>query len=788
MANVSAQSTRSGGAVSKYAKKDAVALSALNASVPIFEDQLKQIRVAHGKDGVRPLQETDGDGRVVRDEHGEPVITKDIRGHTMYEPKYVQAYSVIESFGHDELDPDDPDDPDSWEKAQQYGRALAADRAPGHPALIATEVNGRSGCVHNHIIVGAVHPETGKSIDSNVFTHSRLAIAHDRVLAEQGFVQREDMREITAAAEEEIAQRRQEVLDTADPDLSESQLNRRLLAAENKVTLQIRDEKSESQVRDERRMREFDRHQLTEQDREIALDIGITPPKQRFSELELEARITDSLHDPRSQSWEDLQQVGREHGVTIDRRGKDMTYGMILADSEGELAEPARAHRRRGKGLGEGFRVDDVEASIERNAQLQTNEKSAGAEQNVPTTAEVMEIDTSFLDAHRRGSSNTRDAEARLERVLEDMPEPEPELAPEPEPTPKFRSGLRGVKAKGGSSKTQQRIDEVAELEEDYQGQSPDYQFERRLTSVGVGERFLDHYGQQLGPELREQLQLRQQAKAAKDRAHQMMKDAEADQKYFLLQAHREMDDRVQAGDYQAAIDLRSAEPEVEEAQAPVQTLEPALPASPAPEETAKPTPERRRERQVRALERDHMRDAELIAVVGSERADGSVAVDFQLAAHDPGSIGQSGLHLYAAKQEITDGVRKRTRTTTSRQLTQDQHAKLQDAAGANRTEVDGTQVLAVRGKVTRAVQGRGYIVNPASLKSSKREPIGSDVMDKQRASEDRSRERVSDSAASSTETTRSAHLQRALDRNKSNKEVNRKVEKEKDQNQIMEF
>ena len=172
----------------------------------------------------------------MRDAEGRPVPLKDAKGRTLYESRYVEAYSLVESFGHDELDPDDPA---SWDTAHRLGRALAEDRFPGHPVLIATEVSGRSGCVHNHLIIGAVHPQTGKSIDSNLVTHARLALAHDRVLAAQGFEQWADMKASSATAQQAMDEARSAVLDDpASKELSPSQLRPRLNAAEGSVRLQ----------------------------------------------------------------------------------------------------------------------------------------------------------------------------------------------------------------------------------------------------------------------------------------------------------------------------------------------------------------------------------------------------------------------------------------------------------------------------------------------------------------------------------------------------------------------
>jgi len=386
MATISSQSTRTGGRAGTYATKDAVAVSALNATVPGFERRLQEIRRAHGKDGLRPRVEVDENGRLRRDENGNYVVAKDSMGNTVYESKYVEAYSLVQSFGHDELDPSDPE---SWTRANALGRVIAEDRFPGHPALVATEINGRSGCVHNHIIVGAIHPETGRSIDSNLVTHSRLALAHDRVLAEQGFTQRSDMQRIAQAAAAQVEQRRTEVeAEAGFSELSPSQQQRRLLAAEKSVRLEGRDADTAHQKREVRRRRELVKYEQNEVDREIALDLGVTPPAERFSEIELEGRIRATLSDPRALSWEDVAEIGRENRVTIERRGEnDVTYGMMLVRPDGTVAEPLKNHRRRGgvegaktQGLGDGFRRDDIEAAIAKNVALQAQLEQEEAE------------------------------------------------------------------------------------------------------------------------------------------------------------------------------------------------------------------------------------------------------------------------------------------------------------------------------------------------------------------------------------------------------------------------
>lgn len=528
MAIISSQTTRTSGRAQNYAKKDAVAISAVGASVQRFEQRLAEIRRAHGKDGLRPRARRDGEGRPVRDDDGKAFVERDAMGRPVYESKYVEAYSLVQSFGHDELDPDDPE---SWSTAQRLGRAVAEDRFPGHPVLIATEVNGRSGCVHNHLIVGAVHAETGRSIDSNVVTHARLSIEHDRVLAEQGFIQREDMRALVTDAKHRMSEARAAVVAEHEGTVSESQLSRKITAAENRITLtngearslQQAQRPSTHQMREDRRQREYHRYELREQECDAALDIGAAPPPEKFSEIVLESRIRETLNDPRVQSWDDATPIGRENGVTIARRGKDVSYGMMLADEDGALADPARAHTRRGKSLGDGFCVADVDEAIDRNVRLQ---RVADRRREEAAIEEALKARLARDDSDMQPMLDT-DAQAVLDSIrqgpveaekqsVDEVPDPEPKNpGPVAEPSA-FRSGLRGIRANGkGSDRVQQRIEGMARVEEDFRGMDPDAEFERRVKSLGIGPQFLRVYGKHLDPEIRQQLEMRADARAA---------------------------------------------------------------------------------------------------------------------------------------------------------------------------------------------------------------------------------------------------------------------------------
>lgn len=557
MANISSQTTRTSGRAQNYAKKDAVAISAVGASVQRFEQRLAEIRRAHGKDGLRPRAEVNEEGKPLRDDKGDYVVAKDSKGNTVYEAKYVEAYSLVQSFGHDELDPDDPD---SWMRANELGRAIAEDRFPGHPALIATEINGRSGCVHNHLIVGAIHADSGRSIDSNLVTHARLAIEHDRVLAQHGFVQREDMRSLVADAKRRMDEAREAIIAEHGGKISESQMQRKRTAAENRVTLtngedrslQQAERPSAHQVREDRRQREFHRYELREQECEAALGIGATPPPERFSEIVLESRIRETLRDPRVQSWADAAEIGRENGVTIKRRGRDVSYGMMLALPDGTIADPARAHTRRGKSLGEGFRVADVDEAIEQNVRLQ---KVADRRREEAAIEESLKARIARGDAAMQPMLEA-EARARLARMQQGpaldapaspapaatAPVPSAGDGPGPDPEPKdrgpiaartaFTSPLHQVVEDSTRMSDHKRtqLECLAALDEDYLDRETDAEFEQRLTDAGgVGPQTLRSHGEHFSDGMLTVLRTRQVQIEDKDRAWQRTKELKAE-------------------------------------------------------------------------------------------------------------------------------------------------------------------------------------------------------------------------------------------------------------------
>lgn len=77
-------------------------------------------------------------------------ITRAVRGQ---QSVIRQAYSVVQSFSRDEFDMDDAT---SAERVHELGLELARRTFPGHQALVVTQRDGKSGLLHNHIVVSNV--------------------------------------------------------------------------------------------------------------------------------------------------------------------------------------------------------------------------------------------------------------------------------------------------------------------------------------------------------------------------------------------------------------------------------------------------------------------------------------------------------------------------------------------------------------------------------------------------------------------------------------------------------
>lgn len=247
---------------------------------------------------------------------------RDVRRHWGKDnKKFVEGYHVVQSFGQDELDPNDPA---MWQRAHDLGRALAAERFPGRQTTVWTQRDGRTGCLHNHIVVNSIETATGRSMDSSLITHARLAEFHDQVLAAHGFEQREDLQD----ALQDAQSRR----DRGEP----SGLRRR-------------------SSRKQTELKQAHKYVEWEAESEIADELGAPRSPEPFSVDVLRFRISELLDDPDVTDWDSLVRLGAErHRLRIATRGKKgvVTYGLMREQADGSLAEPGGTDTRRSTYLG----------------------------------------------------------------------------------------------------------------------------------------------------------------------------------------------------------------------------------------------------------------------------------------------------------------------------------------------------------------------------------------------------------------------------------------------------
>lgn len=268
--------------------------------------------------------------------------------------QFVQAYHVIQAFAKDGPGAFDPDDPDDWVRAHEEGRALAELKAPGRQALVVTQRDGKTGCLHNHIVINSVERETGRSYDSSWITHSRLVQEHDALLAEHGYVQRDDLRQ--AANDSKERYERGEV-----------------------AVVRGRGEQHSRELRDYAKWLEWDTA------RAMAADLGEAfSTVEPFSQDVLTSRVRDAMGDD-VRDWDSFVAAGARHGVKISRRGKDgrgIRYGMVRAHGEA-VVEPTSRETRRDETLGAEFTLDALETLWAR----ETDQKQAQATTTPPTPA-----------------------------------------------------------------------------------------------------------------------------------------------------------------------------------------------------------------------------------------------------------------------------------------------------------------------------------------------------------------------------------------------------------------
>lgn len=233
-------------------------------------------------------------------------------------------------------------------------------------------------------------------------------------------------------------------------------------------------------------------------------------------------------------------------------------FEQLRADVE-ELAQPQREAQERQAELKKSQaeadqRRADQQAKLEREAEdRQRAFAERLAERNAESTETGTEIDAEVAELQerfeKRGQSHQQTAvepEVEPEVATEDPEVIEPTATAEA-PEPAFRSGLRDVGSK--DKDRQEKINAVAQLEEDYHGREPDAEFERRAAETRIlGPKFLAKGGDRMSPEFREHIEARVAQAAERTAAYderQALRDRrdelKADRKSFDEKYDREV-------------------------------------------------------------------------------------------------------------------------------------------------------------------------------------------------------------------------------------------------------
>ena len=233
-------------------------------------------------------------------------------------------------------------------------------------------------------------------------------------------------------------------------------------------------------------------------------------------------------------------------------------FAELRADVE-ELAQPQReAQERRAEMEKSQAEADQRRADQQAKLEREDEERQRAfaerlAERNAESTETGTEIDAEVAELQerfeKRGQSHQQTAvepEVEPEVATEDPEVIEPTATAEA-PEPAFRSGLRDVGSK--DKDRQEKINAVAQLEEDYHGREPDAEFERRAAETRIlGPKFLAKGGDRMRPEFREHIEARVAQAAERTAAYderQALRDRrdelKADRKSFDEKYDREV-------------------------------------------------------------------------------------------------------------------------------------------------------------------------------------------------------------------------------------------------------
>lgn len=303
--------------------------SGINGAQPqFFAAQARRNRTQFGKNGTHTVQ------RTYKNQYGS--TTKSVT-----EGNYINGYHVIQSFARDGEGGLDPKDPAAALMAHERGMELAREiSGPNRMATVTTQVDGRTGCVHNHIIVDAVDMTNGKSLRSQVVTHKRLRETNDRVLERAGY---RNLNPKTGRAKDR----------KGPAELREAQAHAKWEAEHSKSSL---GELEKGQNGDE-----------------------------PFSQVVLKSRIAQAMADPRAVDAQSFQRIAKDdYGVDVrmtnvgGRRG--ISYQMVRRTSDGQVREPQPGDRRKGSTLGQDFSRATVDTSLVLNARAASTARRFDAE------------------------------------------------------------------------------------------------------------------------------------------------------------------------------------------------------------------------------------------------------------------------------------------------------------------------------------------------------------------------------------------------------------------------
>lgn len=94
-----------------------------------------------------------------------------------------QMLRIVISYSLNELDPNNPAD---ILKADEIGQKFAKENYPNRQAVIFTQIDGKSGLIHTHILISDVELQTYKACDNILYKSDYVADMVDKVIESEG--------------------------------------------------------------------------------------------------------------------------------------------------------------------------------------------------------------------------------------------------------------------------------------------------------------------------------------------------------------------------------------------------------------------------------------------------------------------------------------------------------------------------------------------------------------------------------------------------------------------------